>query len=670
VIRAAIAVGALIDLALVRLLPETGAFVYPRLAAATIVLLVPGGLIAEALGRRSASATLLWSLGALTAALGPVFVLGLSLDVALALLAVISIVALAACLRRRLPRPPRIGGSAIVAAAGVLYGLVLWHVAGHVVGDGLFHLARVRKLVAFDELSLDAVNEFADGGLHPGYAFPLWHGFLACVARLAAVDPELVVLHEASVLAPLAFLVVYEAGTTLFRSAWLGGAVLTGNLGIVSLAAGHGGAYVSLALPATASRQLLVPAVLTLVFAYLHEPSRAALAALACGGLTLTLIHATDAVFLAVPLGGFLLVRALFDRADARRLLTALAAFLVSTAAVIVALLPVVLDTASHAPGATELDRALRLYSGQLDFVADGGYRLAPDMLSRSGPVAIAALALVPLVGLSVRRRWASFALGGSLAVLLLMLVPTFFEALADAVSLSQARRAAGFLPFAFAFAGGWAVLARLLGLAALPLALVAGIWLQLAYPGDFTLRLDRGGGPAALAWFALLGAVAALVVGVRLPRHPPDRRRVLGALAALVFVAPVALNATTKWTPSESRRPSALTPGLVEALRERVPEGAVVFSDLETSYRIAAAAPVYVAANPPAHVADTEDNLPYERRDDVKRFLRTGDLAIPEQYGYDYLVVDRLRFQLELPLPVVYRDERYTLYRAPQAPG
>lgn len=660
------ALAALPALALVRLLPESGVGLYLRLAAATGVLLLAGGLVGRALGRTGAAGALVWTLALVFVGLALTFVLSSSLPLALAVVLLGGAVALPFALRRTTPAPP--AGWTLVLGLGVLFGIALWHVAGDVGGDALFHLARVRKLVAFDDLSLDAVNEFADGGLHPGYAFPLWHGFLACVSRLSGVDPELVVLHEASVLTPLAFLAVYQAGAILFRSAWLGGAVLAGNVAIVSLAAGHGGAFSSLALPATVSRQLLVPAVLALVFAYLHEPSRAILAALACGGLTLTLVHATDAIFLAIPLGGFLAVRAIFDATDARRLVSALAALLVPTAAVIVALLPVVLDTASHAPGESELDRALRQYAGQLDFVADGGYRLAPDMLSRSGAVAIAALGLVPLVGLSVRRRWAGYVLGGSLAVLLLMLVPTFFEGLADAVSLSQARRAAGFLPFAFAFAGGWAVLARLLGLAALPIALAAGIGLQLAYPGDFTLRLEDGGGPAALAWFALLGGVAALVVGVRLPRHPPDRRRVLGGLAALVFVMPVAAHAAEDWSPSESRRPSPLTPGLVEALRQRVPERAVVFADLETSYRVAAAAPVYVAANPPAHVADTEDNRPYERRKDVKRFLRTGDLAIPERYGYDYLVIDRLRLDINPELPVVYRDERYTLYRASQS--
>ena len=49
-----------------------------------------------------------------------------------------------------------------------------------------------------------SANEFADGGLHPGYAFPLWHGFLALVAKVSGADPADVVLHGPTVLAPLA----------------------------------------------------------------------------------------------------------------------------------------------------------------------------------------------------------------------------------------------------------------------------------------------------------------------------------------------------------------------------------------------------------------------------------------------------------------------------------
>ena len=106
------------------------------------------------------------------------------------------------------------------------------------------------------------------------------------------------------------------------------------------------------------------------------------------------------------------------------------------------------------------------------------------------------------------------------------------------------------------------------------------------------------------------------------------------------------------------------LTPGLVHALRTEVPARDVVFSDLETSYRIEAYAPVYVSAAPPAHVADTKDNYPNERRDDVIRFLRTGSLSVPRRYHAQWIVVARRRFDLHLPLPKAYEDSRFVLYR------
>ena len=57
----------------------------------------------------------------------------------------------------------------------------------------------------------------------PGYAFPLWHGFLALIAKLAGEDPERVVTHLPSILAPLAVLVAFEAGWALFRRTWAAG---------------------------------------------------------------------------------------------------------------------------------------------------------------------------------------------------------------------------------------------------------------------------------------------------------------------------------------------------------------------------------------------------------------------------------------------------------------
>jgi hypothetical protein len=47
-----------------------------------------------------------------------------------------------------------------------------------------------------------------------------------------------------------------------------------------------------------------------------------------------------------------------------------------------------------------------------------------------------------------------------------------------------------------------------------------------------------------------------------------------------------------------------------------------------------------------------------------VRRFFRTGSLAIPRSYGADWLVIDRKRSSLRPPLRVVYADDRYLVYQ------
>ena len=143
--------------------------------------------------------------------------------------------------------------------------------------------------------------------------------------------------------------------------------------------------------------------------------------------------------------------------------------------------------------------------------------------------------------------------------------------AFSDLTSISQSRRAAGFWPLAFSFAGGFVVLGALLRGLVLPAALVGGIALQLAYPGEFTYRLEEGG-PAFVTWFAVGGGVAALVVGLVFLKHKaPLERPELAAWAAALFVLPVAVHAAANWSPSDARAASPLTPGLVAALREHV---------------------------------------------------------------------------------------------------
>jgi hypothetical protein len=635
-----------------------------RLVFGTALALLPGIVVSRALGLRSVAATISWSLAVLFACLAVTFALESSLTLTLGLLTLATLVAALVRRRRRTELEEPVPGRWGVFGLGVVLGLLLWHVAGSVQGDGLFHLARVRKLDAFSSLTLHDVVEFADGGLHPGYAFPLWHGFLAVVARLSGVDPEQVVLHLPTVLAPLAVLIAYEAGWALFRRTWAAAAAAAAQVALVVFAPGHGGSYRYLSLPSTTSDQLLVPAALALSFEAIRSPTRARLASAGAAALALAVIHPTYAIFLWIPFAGFLCVRVLWTREDLRSGALALGALVVPAALFMLWLVPVVRETASVAPGHAEVQRALHQYAGQLNVRSVSSYSLAADVFTRRGAVAIAALLLLPLAALAARRRWAAYVAGGSLAVLVVLLVPFLFTTLSDLVSISQSRRAAAFVPLAFAFAGGLGVLSAVLGRLLPPVALVAGIGLQCAYPGDFGYALDHPG-PAWVVWVAVVGTAIGLAVGV-LRRRPP--LEATAGLSAALFLAPVVVVGVVHWTPVRPPAGSSLSPGLVSALRHDVPERAIVYSDPDTSYRIAAAAPVYIAVAPPGHVADTTANKPYVRARDARRFLRTGDLSIPRRYRAQYLVVDRRLLRRSFPLPVLYRDTRFVLYRLPAA--
>jgi hypothetical protein len=646
-------------LGVARLLPAQGVGLWLRLVAASLVLLLPGALVARTLRLRGAAATVAWGLGALGPALLLVLVVHSSIWLALVALGIVALVALPFALR--VVSGPPAWDTLAVALLGLGLGIALWHVAGVVQGDALFHLGRVRKLDVFGDLHVRSVDEFRDGGLHPGYAFPIWHAFLALVGKLAGTDPTQVVLHEPSAIAPVAFAVVYEAGLALFRSAWLGVAVLAAAVAGAALAPGHGGSFALLSQPGTLDRYVLAPAALTLFFLFLRHPGWLLGLSLAAIGVEVLLVHASTAVFLGIPLVGFAVARVVLARTDLRSTAAALAALFLPAGVVLAWLLPIVRETASHSPSSGELERSLIKYADELHVDSLHRYALRPEVVSRGGAVAVAALALVPLAALAARQRWAAFVLGGTLAVLGIELLVWVFPHFADAVSVSQARRAAGFVPFAFALAGGTAVLAGLIGVWVLPLALAAGIGLQLAFPGDFGPGLVDGG-PAAATWIAAVGGLVGVAVALRLGRRIESRAWIVAA-AVLLFCIPVGVHGFRAWTPASPEDSYALTPGLLQVLRTEVPKRSVVFSDLETSYRISAFAPVYVAAAPPAHVADTAANRPYSRRLSVNRFFGTGNLEILDRYHADWLVVDHRRFELNPSWTLVYSDERFSLY-------
>jgi hypothetical protein len=629
-----------------------------RLAIATGVVLAPGFVVARALLVTRVSAGVAWALLLIFGAMTVTFALSASLTLTLVLILVAGLVALPFAVRRG-TRVHGVRGWGLASLVGAGLGILLWRVAGEIGGDGFFHLARVQKLLAFDDLSLESANEFPDGGLHPGYAFPLWHGFLALVAKVSGVDPAGVVLHEPSILAILAVVLGFEAGWALFRRVTPALASALAGIAMVAMAPAYGGAYTALALPATASRQLLVPAALALAIEATRRPTPAVLASTAAASFAIAVVHPTYTLFLVVPFSGFLAVRLLWVRRDAVSDALALVALAVPMAAYFAWLLPVIRDSASVSPSGVERERGFEQYDGQLEGTSDA-FSVVPELFGRSGAIAVAALLLLPLAALAARRRWAAYAVGGALAVFVVTLVPWIFTPFSDVVSLSQSRRLAGFLPFGIALAGGIGVLARLIGPLVVPVALVGGVVLQLLYPGDFGYILDAGG-PAWATWFAVVGCVVALFVGLR--SRPPLERR--AALASVLLLAPTFVHGLANWSPSPARPPNILSDGLIAAVREHVPVGAVVYADPQASYRLGAVAPVRVCVNPISHVADTPENRPRERAREFLRFARAGDLVTPaRRCGATWILVDRERFGDLSPAFPVYRDARWALVR------
>jgi hypothetical protein len=612
---------------------------YLRLAFATLLVLLPGRLVARALGQRSTSATVVWAFACLFVAWAAVFVVHGTIWLAVGVLAAIGVAAGLVVLRWPRALSTRPSGHRPVLFLGVILGGLMWHVAGVVTGDGLFHEGRVRKLVDLGNLHLRTVDEFKDGGLHAGYAFPLWHCFDAVVAKLSGLDPNVVLNHESSLLMPLACLVACEAGVAVFGSAGGGFAVLAGALGIQVFSAGHGGPAVTLALPISGARQILVPAVIALFFGCVESRRWPLVAALAAGSGTLELVHAPFGAFALVPLAAYAVVRF----AEWRASVVALTAVSLPILLVELWRWPLVQETHSHNPGHTALASALARYTDALQIWSMHHFRIVPGLVGRSGAVSVAALALVPLAAFAARRRWSAFVLGGTVSILALMLIPTLFVHFSDLVSLSQSRRAAGFVPFAFAFAGGLALLAR--SVLVLPAALGAGIALQLLWPGDFAYGL-RHGGPAAVTWWAFVGGAVAIVAGVFFRHRVVVERHGRAAFAAALFVLPIAVHGFTHWTPLNASDPLALSPQIVRELRA-VPPRSVVIAPTETSYRIVAAAPVYVVAAPAVHVSNTDANRPYDRMRAVRHWLATGDPAIPRRYGATWAVRDGHLYRL-----------------------
>jgi hypothetical protein len=664
------------------LLPDSGPGVALRLAgAAACFLLVPGALVLRALGWSATPAVAVAgtvSVSLVIAALGltVVFVAGTSILLAAVVIAVLSACALPFALRKDRPLAslgPERWPLAGVLALSVVYAGVLWWAAGPLKSDGFFHAARETKLAEFGSLSsLSTVDEFKDGGVHPGYIFPLWHAVVALISRASGVDVITTSLYLPAVLVPLAFVVVYALGTVVFRSP-LGGAALVvvqlAQLGLVAAETNPAGTgyYENLSWPRGIAFLFLAPAVLALAFSFIVEGDWRYLVPLVCASFALTAIHLTYTPFVLLVIGAFMLARILvvrgWEQLDTRAAVTlasALAPFILFLPLVI----PVARGSSDVSPSATKRQTELEHFHG-IFTTAGRWVAMSLDAIAHGGPIVAAGFLAIPFAAFAARRLWSSLVLGASVGILAIVLTPPLFTALSDFLSVSQTRRLPLFLPLAVAIVGMASVLSRF-RVGGVVAAGAAGTVLTILFDVDE----PRYAGPGWVVVVGLAGGVLALVFAVVFASRGPEIG-VWALASTTALVIPVALAVLPGLAAGSTA--SQLTPGVIAAVREDVPLGAVVFSDPKTNFELAAYAPVYITSSPAGYVAPTRKNHVQARVKDAKAFLEEGSLsdaertAILRRWGAGWVLVDKAEpyprdFLSQLKL--VYQDGRYALYR------
>ena len=680
--RVLIAPAALVAvLLLAHLLPATGAGAAIRLAAAALVVLVlPGALVLRAfcwpntVGAALAGSFLL-SLGVAAIALGAAFALERSFSFALAVGAVVTLIALVFAVFGEpgtFERSDLFAASA-VALAAVPIAIPFWLAHSVVNGDDLFHLGRMVKLTGLDALtSLSSVGEFRNGGLHPGYAFPLWHAVVAAIQQLAGVSGPTAVLHFGQALAPIGCVIAYGLGRTLF-GAWTGGVATAAAQIALWVSQGRSGAIRTLSDPETAARSVVSVAIIVLVFVYLEERRRRHLIPVACGAFALAIIHPNYPLYLVLLLGGFLLADLAVNRKQAatKAIALASAAIAVPTAAFVLSMWPVISDNVDRAN--TSGLRDFRTYYASSVDGSWESFRESPGAITRSGAGIIIALLALPLAALAARRVWGALAAGGSAIILIVALTPALFTPFAKAVSVGQAVRLAAFLPLAVAIAG-LAVLASRGRVLSVALAAAAGIGLVLAYPGEWTFYVVHPG-PGWPVWLALAGVIAGLAFAAWRRPDPPGPTAWTAAIAVALTV-PALVSFLVRLNHDNPDR-FGLTPGLVTELGA-LPAGSTVFASPAVSYRVLAAGPVYVADVPRIHVALTSKNRIDERARDNRRFF--APKTSPERrrsiltaYQAGWLVLDRSQTRpgaIAGAVRCVYSDNRFELFQVGAGAG
>lgn len=670
---AGIVLAAALVCGLLSLLPDTLPWWPVKLSAATcFVLVLPGAAVLRIVGwPRSPAAVLagcaVWSIALLAPGLVVMLVVDGGLDVALVWLLVVIGAALAAGRGKPVEMDVRLTSAILLLVGTAAAFAVLVAFARHNnVGDAIEHIARIRKLTELDPLrTLEEINLLPPGtGLHPGYAFPLWHATIALIVRISGVEEAVVFRSVPALLVPIVAAAIYRAGRSMFGCRAAGVAAWIAYLVLFAFPYDGVGYFNKLTYPGNLSIFLLWPLVVDRTFAYLRDGGREPVWTLAAASFVVAAIHSSYNPLMMLLIGAFAVARLIVVRrsSEVRGLAVVLAAVSLPFLLLLVWLYPI---AESGASSALALDRSS--FETALD-TRGGLLRLKPSWVTRGGAGHVAALLLAPLAAAATRTRAAAFIAGGTAVVILTLIVPWVFTPFSDVMSMSQARRFLFYLPWGFALVAGALVLARFRHVA-VALALLAGCVLQILYPGDFNYRLVDPG-PGWVAWFSALAVVVVLAVGAAGKFHL--RYREAWTIPVIVaFAVPVALAGAPDAAVGK-RDVTSMSPQLVSAVRRNVDRDDVLMAPTDLAYRLTSRAPVYVVAVSRAHSADTLVNRHGERRSDVDAFFSATTSSAKAEEILRRWDVEWLLIKKDQPHPQevvgtltpVFDGPRYALYR------
>ncbi len=635
--------------------------------AAAVMLLIPGWCCVRllqldgVLGRAGAvpsSATLGLAVWVPPLAVTFAFHLpfGVTLVSVLVATAVLAVLTLRQPLRFAPTRPYEVLSGAVLA---LLFGVVSWRLSTGVIGDALFHVGRMRKILGVPGLTLSDISSFKHGPPHAGYAFPLLHAGFAGVSWLAGVDPTTAFIYLQPLCAVLAIVGAYAIGVAL--TGWRTAGYLAALLTAWDLFTLINGLVMQINQPPAFTFWVLLPAALLAYLAVLKGVRMAAPAALAAV-VTIALVHPTYAIpWLALAAG--LVVAAWRAHTSIPRIaIGTLAAATAASGAIALWIYWIAIRGGVR--------HTILTHSDEFVHNATRATLMYPWAPVYGRGAVLAGIILSPLLA---RYRTLLPIAGAMLGLLLLLLTPGLNTLLIPVVGMGQFHRFWQVLPWPVAVAAGCCVLARLLGRWAWPVAiLVAALLYYLRGDQQFWRE------PTSIV---VVAAILVTLVSFAWPQRSSILRGPVLTSTVLVFAILFGQLHHGLGTVLDEMRdgphrapPSALavliSPGAVHFFRDHDHPIPVVLGEEHRLYELIGDATVYAQALPEARTrAEPKADAPERRQDEIEFFTPgTSDARRAEiirRWGVDYVMVD-LRGQKDVAREILSDRQLQVVYTDP----